>query len=173
MEKGAMRSLAIGLTLATLLAACASDDGAGTAEGSPAAESPTADESATAGPATVGIGDTDLGSILVDADGLTLYMFEADTDGSSTCYDECADAWPALMADEPVAGDGVDEALLGTTERDDGSLQVTYADQPLYHFASDAAAGDIEGQGVGDVWFVVDASGEAVTDKADKSGPGY
>lgn len=168
------RSVAIGLGLTLLLAACGDDGGDGAAAGGgPTSEArPSPDESPAGETATVQLAESDLGSILVDADGMTLYLFEADTDGSSTCYDDCAASWPALIDDAPSAGAGVDESLLGTTERDDGQLQVTYGDQPLYSFASDQAPGDVEGQGVGDVWFVVDASGDAVVDEA-RTGPGY
>ena len=167
MRIGAMRSLTIGLAFATLLAACGGND-----DGTGSAQSPAAEESPTAEVATVQVAESDLGSILVDADGMTLYLFEADTDGTSTCYDECADAWPALTGEAPTAGEGIDGSLLGTTERDDGQMQVTYADQPLYTFAADQAAGDTGGQGVGDVWYVVDPAGAAVTTKA-RTGPGY
>jgi predicted lipoprotein with Yx(FWY)xxD motif len=173
MRTGSIRALAMGLALMTLLAACGDDDASpgdtGTSTASPA-ETPAAESPAVAG--TVQLGDSDLGSILVDADGMTLYLFQSDTDGTSTCYDDCAATWPALVDEAPSAGDGVDESLLGTTERDDGEMQVTYDGQPLYHFASDRAPGDTEGQGVGDIWFVVDASGDAVT-KAARTGPGY
>ncbi|MEX0985203.1 MAG: hypothetical protein WD096_09155 [Actinomycetota bacterium] len=158
MQIGMKRSLAIGLASAALLAACGTDE-TGAGQGTPAGESPTASA------ATVQVADSDLGSLLVDADGMTLYLFEADTDGTSTCYDECADAWPALIADVPTAGDGVDQSLLGTTERDDGDLQVTYAGHPVYHFASDQSAGDTRGQGVGDVWYVIDPAGTAIEAK--------
>jgi predicted lipoprotein with Yx(FWY)xxD motif len=173
MRIGAMRwrAIGVGVALATLLSACGSDAETGVAEGSPT-EDPGAEVSPTGAGGTVGVADTDLGSILVDAEGMTLYLFEADTDGTSTCYDECADAWPALIGDAPIAGEGIDETLLGTTERDDGEVQVTYAGRPLYYFASDAAAGDTEGQGIGDVWYVIDPSGEPITKKA-KAGRGY
>lgn len=168
------RSVTIGLGLALLLAACGDDGGDGAAPGDgPTSEaSPSTDQSPAEKTATVRLAESDLGSILVDADGMTLYLFEADTDGSSTCYDDCAASWPALIDDAPSAGAGVDESLLGTTERDDGEVQVTYGGQPLYSFASDRAPGDVEGQGVGDVWFVVDASGDAVVEEA-RTGPGY
>lgn len=168
MRIGASRVLAFGVALGTTLAACS--DGA--SEPASGTSSTAAQESPASETATVHVADSDLGSILVDADGMTLYLFEADTDGSSTCYDDCATAWPALIDDAPVAGDGVDEALLGTTERDDGEVQVTYDGQPLYYFASDEAAGDINGQGVGDVWYVVDPAGAAITEKA-RTRPGY
>lgn len=162
MRIGASRVLAVGIALGTALAACS--DGA--TEPASGISSTSAQESPVSQSATLQVADSDLGSILVDADGMTLYLFQADTDGSSTCYEECATAWPALIDETPVAGDGVDESLLGTTERDDGEVQVTYDGQPLYYFASDEAAGDTNGQGVGDVWYVVDPSGAAITEKA-------
>jgi len=172
MRIGSIRWLALGLAFTALLAACGDDDGdTGAGAGSPAAESP-AEETPATETGTVQVADSDLGSILVDADGMTLYLFEADTDGSSTCYDECADAWPALIDGAPTAGEGADDSLLGTTERDDGEVQVTYDGQPIYYFASDKKPGDTEGQGVGDVWYVVDPAGGAITEKA-RTGPGY
>ncbi|HET9312236.1 MAG TPA: hypothetical protein VFP41_13555 [Actinomycetota bacterium] len=173
MRIGAMRSVAIGLAFATMLAACA-DDGGGDApaQGSPAAESAASPRSDAPAEGTVAVADSDLGSILVDAEGISLYLFESDTGGSSTCYDDCAATWPPLVAEAPTAGEGADEALLGTTERDDGEMQVTYDGHPLYYFASDQAPGDTKGQAIGDVWYVVDASGEAVTEKG-TGRPGY
>jgi len=177
MRIGGMRAAAIGLALTMLLAACGDDEGdgdgaPGASDGATSEASPSAEESPAAVAATVQLGESDLGSILVDDDGMTLYLFESDTDGSSTCYDDCAAAWPALVDDAPTGGEGIDGSLLGTTERDDGEVQVTYAGRPLYTFASDQAPGDVEGQGVGDVWFVVDASGDAVVEEA-RTGPGY
>jgi predicted lipoprotein with Yx(FWY)xxD motif len=107
--------------------------------------------------------DSALGTILTDSDGNTLYVFLADTDGESTCYDECEDNWPVLEArGELEAGDGIDTALLGTTERTDGTQQVTYGGSPLYYFAGDEGAGDTNGQSVGDVWYVVGPDGEPI-----------
>ena len=85
-----------------------------------------------------------------------------DAQGVSNCLDSCAATWPPLSG-PAAAGAGADEALLGTSDRADGSVQVTYNGWPLYHFASDAAPGDTNGQGVGDVWYLVDAQGNAVT----------
>ncbi|MDH4111717.1 MAG: hypothetical protein OEV60_03425 [Actinomycetota bacterium] len=155
-----IRTVALGVAVSMLFIACASDDTVAPAEGSPT------QQGAAAEAATVQIADSELGSILVDADGMTLYLFEADTDGSSTCYDDCAATWPALTGDSPTAGEGVEEALLGTTTRDDGTTQVTYDGHPLYFFASDRAAGDTNGQGIGDVWYVVDPAGAAIEEVA-------
>jgi predicted lipoprotein with Yx(FWY)xxD motif len=115
--------------------------------------------------ATVTLGQNDqLGSVLVDEQGMTLYLFTKDTPNTSNCYDQCATAWPPLLTTgDPVAGEGIDASLLGTTTRTDGSVQVTYNGWPLYYYEKDQAPGDVTGQDVGDVWFVVSATGEQVS----------
>jgi predicted lipoprotein with Yx(FWY)xxD motif len=86
---------------------------------------------------------------------MTLYIYTKDTPGTSVCYDQCAVNWPPLIVtDPPTAPDGV-TGKLGTTTRKDGKLQVTYNDKPLYLFIGDTKAGDTTGQGVGNVWFIV------------------
>lgn len=128
----------------------------------------TDDAESEADLADVEVGATDLGEVLVDADGMTLYVFSNDSGGQSVCYDDCAAAWPPLTVDGgPVAGERVDEGLLGTTERDDGSIQVTYDGWPLYTWESDSGPGDATGQGVNDVWFVVSPDGQATMDSDD------
>ena len=115
------------------------------------------------GASAVATAESDLGTILVDGEGMTLYLFMPDAQGASSCLDSCAATWPALVG-PATAGSGVDQALLATANRsDDGSAQVTYNGWPLYHYASDAAPGDTNGQGVANIWFVVDPSGNAVT----------
>jgi predicted lipoprotein with Yx(FWY)xxD motif len=98
-----------------------------------------------------------LGNILVDSAGRTLYRFTPDIiNTASTCYDKCAVAWPPLLTDgNPIAGEGVNGALLGVTTRKDGTQQVMYNGMPLYYFDKDVAAGDVKGQNVGKVWFIV------------------
>ena len=110
---------------------------------------------------TLTTADTALGTILVDDAGMTLYLFVPDAQGESTCYDDCAANWPPFGGDVS-AGDGVDDSLLGTTERTDGTVQATYNGWPLYYFANDAAAGDTNGQAINEVWWVVDAEGNAI-----------
>lgn len=102
-----------------------------------------------------------LGPILVDDKGMTLYLFEKDTPGTSACYDKCAANWPPLLTTgAPISGDGLDASLLGTTQRKDGTMQVTYNGWPVYYYAKDKKPGDTVGQGVGDIWFVVTAAGQ-------------
>jgi predicted lipoprotein with Yx(FWY)xxD motif len=141
---------------AVLLAGCGgADDGAEGATGSGVA-------------ATVETAQGELGTFLTDGDGRTLYLFTEDAPGVSTCTDACLAAWPALLTEgAPVAGTGVDAALLGSITRTDGGTQVTYAGWPLYLYAGDAAPGETVGQGVGDVWFVVSPSGEPIAMEKD------
>src|SRR5687768_7772932 len=74
------------------------------------------------------VGDSEFGDMLFDAKQQAIYIFEKDPKGESACYGECAEAWPPVFTEgDPVAGDGIDASLLGTTERRDGKLQVTYA----------------------------------------------
>lgn len=109
---------------------------------------------------------TELGQYLVDQDGMALYLFLPDAQGASTCYDDCASNWPPVLVDSadalPTAGAGLDQALFGTVERDDGTTQLTYNGWPLYYYVGDMAAGDTNGQGLGGNWFLVDASGNAI-----------
>ena len=98
-----------------------------------------------------------MGDFLVGPNGMTLYLFTNDEGSTSACYDQCAINWPPLLvgADEQMtAGEGATGAL-GTTERTDGTLQVTYDGVPLYYWIKDIQPGDTTGQNVGNVWFIV------------------
>lgn len=100
-----------------------------------------------------------LGPILVDAEGMTLYLFTNDTPGVSNCYGECEEKWPPLVIQSgqtPTAASGL-TGKLGTTTRKDGKTQVTYEGWPLYYWWEDMNPGDATGHGVGGVWFVLDA----------------
>lgn len=100
--------------------------------------------------------DAQLGHVLTDANGMTLYVFSNDEAGVSNCSGGCAEAWPPLIVETesvPVAPLAV-PGEFGTTERDDGSLQVTYNGWPLYGWQNDTAPGDTTGQAVNDVWWV-------------------
>src|SRR4051794_31053304 len=104
--------------------------------------------------------------MLADAEGRTLYLWEADQGDQSACDGACAQAWPPLTTDgKPAAGAGVDAGLLGTSKRADGTLGVTYAGHPLYYFSGDQAAGDANGKGsdgFGAKWWPVAPDGAAV-----------
>lgn len=117
----------------------------------------------------------EFGDILVDADGMSLYLFDIDeqASGESACYDDCADAWPPLtVTDEPIADGGV-SAELTTIDRDDGSMQVAANGWPVYYFVDDESPGDTNGQGVNDVWWVIAPDGTKVTEATQRGGGFY
>lgn len=126
-----------------------------------------APSSSTAGRTTVTVGSTPLGSILIDTRGRTLYLYTPDGKNKSTCYGQCAKFWPPLYASGTLRGaHGVKKSLLGTTKRTGGKLQVTYAGRPLYFFALDTAPGDVNGQGLQNIWYAMSADGKRVSTAA-------
>jgi predicted lipoprotein with Yx(FWY)xxD motif len=120
--------------------------------------------------ATVSLGKTKLGRVLVNSKGHTLYLFKKDKQGKSTCYGSCAKFWPPLLAHGKASlGPGVNRSMLGTTRRSNGSRQLTYKHHPLYTYALDKHAGQTNGQGkfvFGAKWYAVSASGNAVVKAA-------
>ncbi len=175
------RRLGVAVTAAALLAlaACSSSGAQSGGDGSPAATTaataaagggPYGDEpgsatAATGAVATLTTADTSLGTIVVDGDGMTVYQFDKDTQGSgsSTCSGQCATQWPEVHGDaQSVQADGV-TGTLGTITGTDGQPQLTLNGWPLYYYQGDAAAGDTKGQGVGGIWWVLTPAGERIT----------
>ena len=103
---------------------------------------------------------------LVGPDGKTVYLFEGDKSGISACSGACAAAWPPVtVSGTPRAGSGVNQALLVTIKRPNGTTQLAYHGHPLYYFTADTAAGTAHGQGLkafGSDWYVINASGSEV-----------
>jgi predicted lipoprotein with Yx(FWY)xxD motif len=158
--------------LVTLLSACG-DDSRPDAEppaSTPSATAETTDEptpSPTTEPTEPGTrivaSGSDYGRMLFDATGQAIYLFDVETTSSPTCYDACADAWPpVLTAEDPVAGPGVNDSLLATTKRADGTLQVTYDDHPLYFYAHEGKH-EVKCHDIflnGGNWYVVQPGGD-------------
>jgi predicted lipoprotein with Yx(FWY)xxD motif len=152
----------LGLTVAALgigLTGCGSDHPAATQTGGVGGNQAGA-------PATVGVAQNPTqGTILVDGQGHTLYLFEKDTGSTSACTGACAQVWPALTATaQPGAGSGVDASKLSTANGQ-VARQVTYAGHLLYSYSGDSAAGDVKGVGIPG-WYPVSPSGAKV-DKDD------
>jgi predicted lipoprotein with Yx(FWY)xxD motif len=120
---------------------------------------------------------TTLGSVLVDGAGRTLYLFAKDTGPKSTCSGGCAADWPPFTAtSKPKAGDVLTAGAISLVKRSDGSRQVAIDGHPLYRYAGDGSAGQLNGQGLdafGAKWFVVAPSGKAVTRSAPSSSSGH
>ncbi len=153
--------------LALLLAACSSKgygtsassttttsgDGAASAYGAAASTTTTP---ASGAKTDVSVATTSLGPVLVDSAGLTLYTYAKDTGTTATCTGACAKAWPAAMASgTPTSSTDVTAKI---TVSDSGQLLV--GGHPVYTYAADKAAGDVNGQGVGGVWYAVQANGQ-------------
>ena len=169
-----IRSTRTGLLVATAvplvalaLTACGSGNGT---------TGPTAPGTTSSGPsATVNVAtEGNLGKVLVDAQGRTLYLFQKDAGTTSECTGACATAWPPLRdADMPTVGTGLTASKVGTTPRSDGKPQVTYNGHPLYLYQADKKPGDTNGEGItafGGGWFVLSPAGNMVS--GSRSNPG-
>ncbi|MFE1950895.1 hypothetical protein ACFW9D_10545 [Streptomyces sp. NPDC059524] len=167
-----MRLAVVGTAAFLTIAAtsgCSDDNGGGgSSYASPSSSTSKSPSSAPSGAAaevkTAKVGD--LGTVLVDGKGRTLYLFEADKSTSSTCKGGCATAWPPLLTEGKASvGGSAQDKLLGTTKRDDGKTQVTYHGHPVYGYAGDTKPGDANGQALnqfGAEWYVLDADGNKV-----------
>jgi predicted lipoprotein with Yx(FWY)xxD motif len=162
------RSLMTLSTLAGATVAATACGGGGSGYGTAATPSQTsaAVGAPAAPPTTVALGNTSLGSVIVDNQGRTLYLFEPDAKGRSACTSSgCVAEWPPLTTTgAPQATGGLMASALGTTTRADGTQQVTYDGHPLYRFAGDNQAGATGGQGINDnggLWFAVRTDGTA------------
>lgn len=169
--------IASGLALGALVVALTGCAGGGTGGGTGGEPAETGDGQTVApetSEAVLTTAESDFGEIVVDGEGMTVYMFDQDTQGSgeSSCEGQCAANWPAVIADsETPEVEGV-TGEVGTIEGVDGQTQVTLNGWPLYYFAGDQAAGDVNGQGVNDVWWVLSPDGERITEAGGGSG-GY
>jgi len=155
------------LLAAVALAAVAATAACGHSAASQADHKPAAAAAAAAKPAGIQVEQSSLGPILTDQNGRTLYAFTPDKNGASTCTGDCIATWPALVSQQAVAaGTGTDKALLAQTTRVEGTAQATYGDWPLYYYAGDQGPGDVDGQGVDGVWFVIGADGKLIKTNA-------
>jgi predicted lipoprotein with Yx(FWY)xxD motif len=171
-----IKLLALGSFLLVGLAACSNDTTPSPAANASTGVPSSGSFSSTGEPVVeviVATADSDLGTVLTNDQGFTLYMLETDPAGKSTCDGSCATTWPPLAATGTVKADmGVQQADLGTIERSDGSSQVTYFDHPLYVFSGDQAPGDTNGEGVED-FFAISPTGQKVEKSGEtKSGGG-
>ncbi|MET9883373.1 SCO0930 family lipoprotein [Streptomyces sp. NPDC006430] len=112
-----------------------------------------------------------VGSVVADSAGVTLYRFDKDTPQppKSNCDGDCATTWPAVPADDASAAAGIDASLLGAVTRTDGSKQLTLAGWPVYRYAKDTKAGEAKGEGVGGTWHALAPDGKKAIDKKQKT----
>jgi predicted lipoprotein with Yx(FWY)xxD motif len=162
----ASRRISFAVVATALVALAVAIAGCGGGSGSSYGRAASAAAPAPGSGASVKLASTKLGKVLVDAQGRTLYLFEADKGPTSSCDGACASVWPPLQAaGKPIAGAGIDAAKLGTTKRTDGASEVTYNGHPLYTFEGDTAPGQTSGQGLDDFgaeWYVLSAAGDKI-----------
>ena len=163
MNKRLLLTVAAAGIAVTALAGCSSMGSSSSA--APSSSPSSAPAAPVAAKATLSTGKTSLGNIVVNSKGDTVYVFTKDTanSGMSACYTTCASVWPAVTttsANPTVKGV---TGTIGTITRTDGTKQVTLNGMPLYTFASDSKAGDVGGQGLMKIWYVVTPAGTQIT----------
>lgn len=150
--------------------------GSGVDSAAPQVQPPAPQRSSTSeapAPAALNVANTaQFGNIVTDANGKTLYRFDKDTakPSKSNCAAKCLEAWPPALVTGSLRVQGVDEALVGSVKRPDGSEQLTLGGWPLYRFAQDTKAGDTKGQAVQGTWFVSAPDGKKAKTTASASG---
>lgn len=128
---------------------------------------------ASGGSTSIGEADVaDVGEVLVNGAGLTLYHMTTETADSITCTGDCASTWPPVLAEDVPDANGL-PGTFGIADRPEGGKQVTYDDFPLYTYSGDSTPGQANGQGVGGVWFAVPASASATPAGGGDTGGGY
>lgn len=185
---------ALALTAAAMLAlttACGQEKGDQTLGGQPAgaanpAGAPADSGYSSGGYASGGYGDSgggeaepagqmavastkQLGKVVTDSEGFTLYRFDKDSSSppKATCEGDCAKAWPVVSPEGAKAPAGVDASLLGEVTRADGSKQLTLGGWPMYRYAKDTKPGEVNGHGVGGTWFASAPDGKKASAAAD------
>jgi predicted lipoprotein with Yx(FWY)xxD motif len=170
------KAYAFGLLVALLALAVAGCGGGGSSESTTATNSESSKEASpeTGQAVLTSASVSGLGTVLVNSEGLTVYQFLKDKGSTPSCYGACEEAWPPVISKgKPTAGEGASASLLGTTERKDGSLQVTYSGHPLYTFIEDKAPGEANGNGseaFGGLWWALDQEGLPVMSSAGGEG---
>lgn len=179
------KHLSIGLSafaLAALLSGCGGATSTSTSTSTSAAPTSSAastpaqsSSSAAAGSApastsaaVLSVAQSTAGQIVVGAQGLSVYAFANDTKGSGTsaCTAGCATSWPPVTSTSATPTVSGVTGKVGTIPAANGKMQVTINGMPLYYYSKDQAAGDITGQGVGGVWYLVSPSGEMIKSAA-------
>ena len=168
----ALRTLVPALAASLLLAACGSSSKSSSSS-TTTAPSPQA---SNGGAETIAVSTAKIGKVLTADEGRTVYLFEKDKGGKSSCYGACAQAWPpVLTTGKPKAGSGAEASKLDTAKRTDGKAQVTYYGHPLYYYVTDTKPGQTTGNGLkqfGAEWYAMNASGAKVENKSSSKGSG-
>ena len=171
------RSITLLASATALVLAALTVAGCGSSGGTNASGSSAPPKTANGQSATVGVTTENLGTILVDSKGRTLYLFQSDSGTKSACTGACAIDWPPLRATgKPTIGVGATASSVATSARSDGKPQVTYNGHPLYRFSGDQKPGDTNGEGVnafGGLWYALSSAGNQIVGSAPSPAIGY
>ncbi len=159
----------ISVIAAAAIAGCGSSDSSANGDPAPAStqvkSTPAASAARARGP-KIKVVSSDYGRILADGHGKALYLFTADKGKASNCSGDCATAWPPyIVKRKPTGVSGAKPGKVGTTRRDDGKRQATYAGHPVYYYEGDKEPGQVLCQAVnefGGYWYVLRSNGKAV-----------
>jgi predicted lipoprotein with Yx(FWY)xxD motif len=150
--------LAVSALGITLMSACSGSYGASSSAPPP----PVTNDGQSSGIRLAAKKIDNLGQVVTDSKGMTLYRFDRDTSNppESNCYGPCVGLWPPVTGSaDQVQAVGIDKALIGTVTRKDGSMQLTIKGWPLYRYAKDTSPGEAKGQAVGNTWFAATPQG--------------
>jgi predicted lipoprotein with Yx(FWY)xxD motif len=171
------RSITLLASATVLVLAASTVAGCGSSSGNNASGSSAPPKTANGQSATVGVATENLGKILVDSQGRTLYLFRSDSGTKSACTGACAIDWPPLRATgKPTTGVGATGSSVATSARSDGKPQVTYNGHPVYRFSGDQKPGDTNGEGVnafGGLWYALSSAGNQIVGSAPNPAIGY
>lgn len=169
MRKKLIVTIAIAASALFGLGGCMGSGSGGYAAGSSSSSSTMAPSTTAPNTATaLTTASSSLGTIVVDGTGMTVYVFDKDTAGSGTsaCTGACQVTWPAVTTSSTTPTVTGVTGKIATITTSDGKNQVTLNGLPLYYFVNDAAAGDVKGQGVQGIWWVVAPDGTKITTAA-------
>jgi predicted lipoprotein with Yx(FWY)xxD motif len=165
---------------AAVLAACGSSSPSSTGPSTPSSSAPSSTGTSSASSAVIGTRSTGIGTVLVNAQGRTLYWFAKDTPTTSNCSGTCATYWPPVLGKPKAASGSSLPMALGTIKRAGGQVQATYDGHPLYTYVSDTSAGMTGGNGLnlsGGLWWAMTPSGSkpaaAPSSSSSSSSSGY
>lgn len=157
--------LAVSAALAVTMAGCGKDDTPAVSSAQTPTSAATVPVVTTVAPKPTVATATNAtlnATVMVDATGKTLYVFDRDTSTTSNCTGNCAGTWPALVLPSgttaPVAGTGLSGLSAAPRPDDASKLQVAWNGKPLYTYSADVAPGDAKGDGVGGVWHAARAA---------------
>lgn len=158
-----LAAAAVAAVAAIALTACGASGGGTDPSGGGATAAAPETLAAPEGTVLTANSTAQLGTVVIDGLGWTLYRFDGDSaqPPTSNCAGDCAETWPPVLAEpgSPLTVQGIDQAAIGTITRDDGGVQLTIGGWPVYRYAADPAPGATEGHGVGDKWFAVTQTG--------------